>query len=102
MKARNFGGATPMEENVQQKITLACLALLQKNAADERQARKRSGRRSPKTKKEAIELLLQAASEPDITLENVADALWVLYKRSKPVSQTRQWVTQLLLDLGQQ
>jgi hypothetical protein len=60
-----------MDENVQQKITLACIALLRKNAADDQQARKRTGRRSPTTKKEAIELLLLAASEPDITLENV-------------------------------
>ena len=91
-----------MDENVQQKITLACMALLQKNAAGSQQARQCTGRRSPTTKKEAIALLLKAASEPDITLENVTDALWILFKRSKPASQTRQWVTQLLLDLGQQ
>jgi hypothetical protein len=91
-----------MDENVQQKITLACIALLQKNAADSQQARQCTGRRSPTTKKEAIALLLSAASEPDITLANVTDALWIIFKRSKPASQTRQWVTQLLLDLGQQ
>jgi hypothetical protein len=91
-----------MDENVQQKITLACIALLQKNAADDQQARQRVGLGEPTTKKEAIALLLKAASEPDITLENVADALWIISKRSKPASQTRQWVTQLLLDLGQQ
>jgi len=91
-----------MDEKVQQKITLACLALLQKNAADDQQARKRTGRRSPTTKREAIELLLKVGSEPDIILENVTDALWRVYKRSKPASQTRQWVTQLLFDLGQQ
>src|SRR5579863_10374315 len=61
-----LGGGTPMDENVQQQITLACIALLQKNAADDQQARKRTDRRSPTTKKEAIELLLKAASEPDI------------------------------------
>ncbi len=91
-----------MDENVQQQITLACIALLQKNAADSQQARKRTDRRSPTTKKEAIELLLVAASEPDITLEHVTDALWILYKRSKPASQTRQWVTHLLFDLARQ
>ena len=91
-----------MHENVQQQITLACMALLQKNAADSQQARKHTDRRSPTTKKEAIELLLLAASEPGITLENVTDALWIISKRSKPASQTRQWVTQLLFDLVRQ
>jgi hypothetical protein len=90
-----------MDENVQQKITLACIALFQKNAADEQQARKRTGLRKPKTKKEAIELLLKAASESDITLENITDALWIIFKRSKPASQRRRWVTQLLFDLVQ-
>src|SRR5438552_14240380 len=90
-----LGGGTPMDENVQQKITLACIALLQKNAADSQQARQCPGRRSPTTKKEAIVLLLKAGSEPDITLANVTDALWIIFKRSKPASQTRQWVTQL-------
>ena len=88
-----------MDENVQHKITLACIALLQKNTADYQQARKRTGLRGPTTKREAIEFLLSAASEPDITLENVTDALWIIFKRSKPASQTRQWVTQLLFDL---
>ena len=91
-----------MDENVQKKITLACIALLQKNAADSQQARKHTDRRSPTTKKEAIELLLLAASEPGITLENVIDTLWIIFKRSKPASQTRQWVTQLLFDLVRQ
>lgn len=91
-----------MDENVQQEITLACIALLQKNAADDQQARKRTGLRGPTTKKEAIELLLSAASEPDITFENVTDALGIIFKRSKPASQTRQWVTQLLFDLVRQ
>jgi len=91
-----------MDENVQQKITLACIALLQKNAADSQQARKRTDRRSPTTKKEAIALLLVAASEPDITLEHVTDALWIIYKKSKPASQTRQWVTHLLFGLVRQ
>jgi hypothetical protein len=60
-----------MDENVQHKIILACIALLQKNSADYQQARKRTGLRGPTTKREAIEFLLSAASEPDITLENV-------------------------------
>ncbi len=77
-----------MDENVQQKITLACLALLQKNAADSQQARQRTGRRSPTTKKEAIALLLKAASEPDITLENVTDgcSIWGSKKILPPVT----------------
>jgi hypothetical protein len=56
-----------MDENVRHQIALACIALLQKNAADSQQARKRGGRRLPTTKREAIELLLKPASEPDIT-----------------------------------
>ena len=57
-----------MDENVQHEITLACVALLQKNAANYQKARKCSVLREPKTKREAIALLLKAASEPDITL----------------------------------
>lgn len=90
-----------MDENTQQKIALACIALLEKNAANDSQERERNSRGEPSTKKEAIDLLLNAASEPDITLENVSDALWIVYKRSKPGSQSRQWVTQLLFDLMQ-
>lgn len=88
-----------MDENIQQKITLACASLLQKSAADYGQVRERAGLREPPTKREAVELLLKAASEPDTTLVNVTDALWIVYKRSRPASQTRQWVTQLLFDL---
>jgi hypothetical protein len=40
--------------------------------------------------------------EPDVTVENVLDALWVVFKRSRPGSLTRQWVTQLLFDLVRQ
>jgi hypothetical protein len=94
-------GATPMDENVQQKIALACIAFLQKNAADEQQERKRNSRYPIKTKKDAIELLLSAASELDIVFENITDALWIIFQRSKPGSQTRQWVTQLLFELAQ-
>src|SRR5207244_4515980 len=97
-----LGGGTPMDENVQHKIALACIAFLQKNAADSQRARRRNGLGEPTTKREAIELLLKAGSEPEITLENVRDALWIIYKRSRPASQTRQWVMQLLRDLGQQ
>lgn len=88
-----------MGENVQQNIEQACIALLQKNAANYGQERERTSRREPTTKKEAIELLLNSANEPDITFENVTDALWIIYKRSRPGSQTRQWVTRLLFDL---
>src|SRR6266571_2332765 len=95
-------GGIVMESNVQHEIMLICIALLRKNAADSHQARKRSVIGEPKTKREAIALLLEAGSEPDTTLEDVMNALWRVYKRSKPASQTRQWVTQLLLDLGQQ
>ena len=91
-----------MDENVQHEIALSCIALLQKNAADGQKVGKRNVLHEPKTKREAIELLLKAASEPDITFENVTDALWIIFKRSKPASQTRQWVMQLLSDLGQQ
>ncbi len=91
-----------MESNIQHEIALACITLLQKNAVDPDKTRKRNGLGDPKTNQEAIAWLLKAGSEPDITLENVMDALWKIYKRNKPASQTRQWVTQLLLDLGQQ
>ena len=91
-----------MDENVQHEITLACIALLQKNTTDDQKERKRNVLHEPKTKREAIELLLKAVSEPDITFENVMDALWIIFKRSTPASQTRQWVMQLLFDLGQQ
>src|ERR1700676_624032 len=96
------GKGIVMDENVQHQITLACIALLQKNAVESHGARKRTGRRSPTTKKESIEVLLKAASEPDIAFEDVTDALWIIFKRSRPASQSREWVTQLLLDLGQQ
>src|SRR5947209_14106156 len=91
-----------MDGDVQRQITLACIGLLQKDAVEFQRERKRTGWRSPTTKREAIELLLKAASEPDITFEHVTDALWIIFKRSRPVSQTREWVTQLLFDLGQQ
>ena len=91
-----------MDERAWQKITLACIALLQKNAADDQQVRKRTEYRTPTTKKEALALLLSVASEPDITFERVTDALWIIFKRSKPASSTRQWVTHLLLNLLRQ
>jgi len=50
-----------MDDNLQKKITLACIALLQKNAADEQQARKCGGLYSPKTKKEAIAMFRASA-----------------------------------------
>lgn len=90
-----------MDKVTQQKIALACIALLQKSAADYRQERERAGLREPTTKREAIELLLSAANEPGITLVNVTDAFWIIYKRSRLASRTSQWVTQLLFDLMQ-
>lgn len=90
-----------MDETTQQKIAVACIALLERDAANDNQERKCNSWGEPSTKKQAIEWLLNAASEPDMTLENVSDALWVVYKRSRPGSQTRQWVTQLLFDLLQ-
>jgi hypothetical protein len=104
-----------MDENVQHEITLACIALLHKNAVAYQQAnassstggyccpvpsRKGSVLPEPKTKKEAIAWLLKVASEPDTTFDQVIDALWIVYKRSRPSSQTRQWVVHLLLDLA--
>lgn len=104
-----------MDENVQQEITLACIALLHKNAVAYQQvnhdsvtggsccpfpSRKGSGLSEPQTKKEAIAWLLKVASEPNITFDQVIDALWIVYKRSRPSSQTRQWVVQLLRDLA--
>lgn len=91
-----------MDETTQQKIAVACIALLERDAANDNQERISNNRGEPSTKKEAVEWLLNAASASDITLENVTDALWVVYKRSKPGSQTRQWVTQLLFELLQQ
>lgn len=88
-----------MDQNIQREITQACIALIQKNAASGQGTRQRSPLGEPKTKKEAIQWLLKAAHDPDITIEKVTDALWVVYKRSKPASQARQWVMQLLLDL---
>ena len=92
-------GGILMNENIQQEITLACVTLLQRNAADYETARNCAVLHEPKTKREAIEMLLKAGSEPGITFGNVSDALWIVYKRSKPASQTRRWVMQLLLDL---
>ncbi len=88
-----------MDENTQQKIAVACITLLEKNAADSGGERERNSRGEPSTKEEAIEWLLNAADETHTTLENISDALWIVYKRSRPGSQTRQWVTQLLFDL---
>lgn len=104
-----------MDENIQHEITQSCIALLQKSAAGELKARPifvvsesdEEGRRRleeleaqrPKTKKDAAALLLKAASDPDITSKDMLDALEVLYFRSKPASQTRQWIIQLLRDL---
>lgn len=92
-----------MDEITQQQIAQACNALLEKNAANYSQEEVCSSqsRGELSTKKEAIALLLNAASEPDITLEDVSDALWILYKRSRSGSQIRQWVTRLLFDLMQ-
>jgi hypothetical protein len=45
--------------------------------------------------------LLKAGSDPEITFLNVTDALWIVYQRSKIVSQTRQWLTQLTYTLMQ-
>jgi hypothetical protein len=104
-----------MDENIQHDITQICIALLQKSAASELKARqffvvgesdeeglrrlKELEAQRPKTKKEATALLLQTASHPDITMKDMLDALEVLYFRSKSVSQTRQWIIQLLRDL---
>lgn len=68
-----------MDENVRHAITLACYTLLQKNAADDQKSRACGISHKPKTKKEAIELLLKVAGEPAIALGNVTDALWIVY-----------------------
>jgi hypothetical protein len=106
-----------MDEIVQHKIALACIALLRKNAIAYKQASdddsikgsscslpssKNNDVTEPKTKKEAITWLLNVANEPDITFDQVTDALWIVYQRSRPASQTRQWVVHLLLDLAKQ
>ena len=92
-----------MDESTQQKIAQGCIALLEKNAANDNQERICSigSRSGPSTKKKAIELLLNAANEPDVDMEHVTDALWIVYKRSRPGSQARQWVTGLLFNLMQ-
>lgn len=104
-----------MDENIQHEITQICIALLQKSAGGELQVRhicfvneedeeglrplKELEAQRPKTKKDAIAWLLKEASHPDSTMEDMLDALEVLSLRSKPASQTRQWVIQLLRDL---
>src|SRR5205085_8176331 len=60
----------PMDESIQRDIAIACIVLLQKNAADPQGERERNMLHAPKTKREAIELLLKAASDPDITVEH--------------------------------
>ncbi|MBV9617361.1 MAG: hypothetical protein JO011_22690 [Ktedonobacteraceae bacterium] len=70
-----------MESNVQQEIALACNALLAKNASDPHKAGNCSNLSEPKTKREAIALLVKAGSDPDITFGNVTDALWTVYMR---------------------
>ncbi|HJT59144.1 MAG TPA: hypothetical protein VJ761_21740 [Ktedonobacteraceae bacterium] len=90
-----------MDEHVQHQITQACIALLQKNAADHQARREIGVLYELKTKQEAIELLLRAGSEAEASIQNVSNALWIVYKRSKPASQTRQWVIGLLLELMQ-
>lgn len=104
-----------MDENTQCEIARICIALLQKSAVGElkpkqhlivkesdeerlRQLKELEAQR-PKTKKDAITLLLKAASNPDITIEDMIDALEIFYNRSKPASQDRQWVIQLLREL---
>jgi hypothetical protein len=103
-----------MDENVQDEITQACIALLRKNAAARQQAnapimggygcplpsRNDSNSSEPKTKKEAIAWLLKVADESDVSFNQVIDALLLIYMRSRPPSQTRQWIVQLLLDLA--
>ena len=104
-----------MNENVQHEIMRACLVLLHNNAIVYQQANagnltggascplpSREGRvlREPKTKKEALAWLLKVASEPENTFDQVLDALWIVYKRSRSSSQTREWVVQFLLDIA--
>jgi hypothetical protein len=103
-----------MDEIVQHEITLACITLLHKNAIAYKQttnvitqgascslsSNTSDDVTEPKTKKEAITRLLNVANEPDITFNQVNDALWIVYQKSRPDSQTRQWVVRLLLDLA--
>jgi len=102
-----------MDEDIQREITRVCIALLQKSAAGDHSASQYcavcspgneamgqcNAPQTPKTKKDALAFLLKAASEPDITFGDVMDALEVIYYKSKPASQTRQWVIQLLCEL---
>jgi hypothetical protein len=104
-----------MDEIVQREIALACIALLRKNAIAYKLIDNTVNTRSyscplpssnndeatePKTKKEAITWLLNIANAPDIAFNQITDALWIVYQRSRPASQTRQWVVRLLLDLA--
>lgn len=106
-----------MDENIQHEITVACTALLNKRSVAYQQAnaaaitggyccpvpsRKGNVSDEPKTKKEAIAWLLKITSAADVTCNQMLDALWIVSKRSRPSSQTRQWVAQLLLDLAKQ
>lgn len=97
-----------MNEDVQHEVTRACIALLHKHAKTlgtvgyscTLPSRKESALIEPKTKRDAISWLLKRADEPDMTFDQVIDALWIIYKRSRPSSQTRHWIVQLLLDLA--
>lgn len=106
-----------MDETIQHKISQACIAVLRKNATAYQltsntentqdsscplPSNKNNKVTEPKTKKEAITWLLNLTSEPDTTFDQITDALWIIYLRSRSASQTRQWIVHLLLDLAKQ
>lgn len=103
-----------MDENVQQKITQTCIALLHKNVVKHQQTIANGSvgsaccalpldascaPKKPQTQKEAIAWLLNVANASDATFNEVTNALWTVYQRSRS-PQTRQWITQLWLDLA--
>jgi len=96
-----------MDENVQQEVMQACLALLHR-VSQQADARGLTGDAlptvqvspRPTTKKAALAWLCKSVSEPESTFDQALDALWIVYKRSRPSSQTRAWVVQFLLDLA--
>lgn len=87
-----------MDEHVQHQIIQACIALLQKNSTDHQATGERGVLHVPKTRQEAIQLLLALAKRRDIPFTDTVEAAHTLYLQSPKGSHERQMAIEALLE----
>lgn len=91
-----------MDENLQRGLVQDSIHLAQQIIADGEAELTTGGSRALKTRKKALQTLLEAQDQQQFfSSEEISDAFWTLYADSPPQSKTRQHIASVMLAWAQ-